>query len=293
MESTQSSLVPSDEAKEKYFTQAALDYQPTNQDIFITTSKGETQRLIFAKPQQLKENEEKELQGLRDYIRSRGNQMPPGFDDDQRLILRFLQGMKFHYEHTEKAMNENAIWRRESFPMDTRPFMDYLNQGIIYAYQRDKGQRPIIIINVEKISSSKIEQQNLINLSDYFLDHILTNIMYPSRIENWNVIVDLNNVGLTQIPQKLLKNMIAAMQRNYRGRMFKLYAINTHWLVRGLFKIAKSMLDEFTLSKINVLSTDFQASLLQTIDKSCLEQQYGGTLPNKTANYFPPEMLPQ
>jgi len=66
------------------------------------------------------------------------------------------------------------------------------------------------------------------------------------------VILDLTNVGLTQVPKSLLQGIISSMGKNYRGRMFRLFAVDVAWLVRGLWKIVKPMLDEFTASKINI-----------------------------------------
>jgi hypothetical protein len=62
----------------------------------------------------------------------------------------------------------------------------------------------------------------------------------------------LTNVGLTQVPKSLLQGIISSMGKNYRGRMFRLFAVDVAWLVRGLWKIVKPMLDEFTASKINI-----------------------------------------
>lgn len=81
------------------------------------------------------------------------------------------------------------------------------------------------------------------------------------------------------------------MQKNYRGRLFRLFAINVHWLVRGLWKIAKNLLDEFTLSKIHIHGNDFAEHLLQVIDENNLEQKFGGKLPNKETDFFPPQMI--
>jgi len=70
--------------------------------------------------------------------------------------------------------------------------------------------------------------------------------------------------------------------------LFKLYAVNTHWLVRGLWKVAKQMVDEFTLSKINLYGGDFQADILHLVPAENLEEKYGGKLPNKVKDFFPP-----
>jgi hypothetical protein len=50
----------------------------------------------------------------------------------------------------------------------------------------------------------------------------------------------------------LLQGIISSMGKNYRGRMFRLFAVDVAWLVRGLWKIVRPMLDEFTASKINI-----------------------------------------
>lgn len=103
MESTNHTLRPSDEAIAKYFTPEALSFVPTEQDIFITISKGH-QRLIFSPPMVLDEIEEKYLREFREHYKAKGLEIPPGYDDDTRLVLRFLQGSGFSYEKAEAAI---------------------------------------------------------------------------------------------------------------------------------------------------------------------------------------------
>ena len=81
------------------------------------------------------------------------------------------------------------------------------------------------------------------------------------------------------------------MQTKYRGRAFRLFAVNVHWLLRGLWQVAKAMLDEFTLSKMHMHGGDFKENVMKIIDEKNLEEKYGGKLPNKTSNFFPPEMI--
>ena len=84
--------------------------------------------------------------------------------------------------------------------------------------------------------------------------------------------------------------MLGAAQTNYRGRAYKIFIINANMILRGSFKIIYMMLDEFTAQKINLMGKDFKKKLLETIDEGCLEERFGGTLPNKTSDYFPPDM---
>ncbi len=74
--------------------------------------------------------------------------------------------------------------------------------------------------------------------------------------------------------------------------MFKLFAVHVAWLVRGLWKIVRPMLDEFTSSKINIFgSSDFEQEILKVVDADNLEKKYGGKCPDMTSNFFPPTMI--
>jgi hypothetical protein len=77
----------------------------------------------------------------------------------------------------------------------------------------------------------------------------------------------MDNVGLTQIPKSLLQGIVSAMTKNYRGRMYRLFCLNVAWLVRGLWKLVKTMIDEFTATKINIYGgNDYKDDILKVID---------------------------
>jgi len=48
-------------------------------------------------------------------------------------------------------------------------------------------------------------------LTVYLVEFLLTHCMVPSKIENFFIILDFNNVGMTQIPKSLLQAMIQTM----------------------------------------------------------------------------------
>lgn len=81
------------------------------------------------------------------------------------------------------------------------------------------------------------------------------------------------------------------MQKNFRGRLFRMFAINVTWLVRGVINIAKKWADEFTQAKVHCLGGDFQRHLLEIIDEQNLEAKFGGKLSNKVSDFFPPELI--
>lgn len=70
--------------------------------------------------------------------------------------MRYLQGLKWNYEATQLCVVEHHKWFKETFPIDPTPFKKYLDMGIFYGYKRDKGSRPILIVNVERIVASGV-----------------------------------------------------------------------------------------------------------------------------------------
>jgi GrpB-like predicted nucleotidyltransferase (UPF0157 family) len=69
---------PNDEAIAKFFTKAALEFTPTDTDVFITNSKGQSQRLIFQDPLPLKPYEVEHLNNFRKYLRDNNLTIPNG-----------------------------------------------------------------------------------------------------------------------------------------------------------------------------------------------------------------------
>jgi hypothetical protein len=45
---------------------------------------------------------------------------------------------------------------QENFPMEKTMFDKFLNMGIIYGYKRDKGGRPVLVFNIERMLSSGV-----------------------------------------------------------------------------------------------------------------------------------------
>lgn len=96
------------------------------------------------------------------------------------------------------------------------------------------------------------------------------------------IICDLDNIGVTNLPVSKIKAFLSIAQKNFRARMFRAFVINATWMIRATWKICTSVLDEFTAQKMVVLSSEYQKDLKQMIDEDCLEQKYGGKLPNVT-----------
>jgi hypothetical protein len=90
-------VIPTDEERALYVPQEMHAFEPQHHDVYIiaTTSK---QRMMFHSVHALEPEEEKHLEEFRGFITANNLTMPPGYDDDGRLALRFLEGVQFKYK---------------------------------------------------------------------------------------------------------------------------------------------------------------------------------------------------
>ena len=70
-------------------------------------------------------------------------------------------------------------------------------------------------------------------------------MMVKGHVENWLFVLDLNNVGITQLPINQLKGILGALNRNFRGRMFRNIIINVPMVLMGTWGIIKGWSDKF------------------------------------------------
>jgi len=76
-------------------------------------------------------------------------------------------------------------------------------------------------------------------------------MMISGKVENWVVLIDLNNVGLSSLPISALKTIMVYLSSNYRSRMFVTYIANTPSSIYIPWSIVKSFLEEITIKKIS------------------------------------------
>ncbi len=77
-------------------------------------------------------------------------------DDKDRFVLRFLQGNGFDYVKTFKSLEEHLEWRVANLPVDSEEIEAYANKGLLYFFGHDIKFRPILHINVKRISDANV-----------------------------------------------------------------------------------------------------------------------------------------
>ena len=145
-------------------------------------------------------------------------------------------------------------------------------------------------MNMLKFTELEADLEEQANIAYFFFDWVMNTMLSPGHVESWLIIMDYDGIALKDLPVKKLQSFVGAMQRNFRGRMFRNIVLNTHWVLQGLWNMVWGWLDPFVQQKITVCkAADMKSTLTQYVDESVLEEKYGGTRPNITSNYFPPK----
>lgn len=130
------------------------NYEPGLEDTFVIIPSGDYQRLLFD-GHELREREETHMNDFRNFLKVKGLSIPPFYDDSNRILLRFLQGLKWDYQKTYDEINEHHVWQQTVHTLQPEKFWPLLQSGILYGLKRDINQHPIIVMNVRRIVDTK------------------------------------------------------------------------------------------------------------------------------------------
>ena len=143
---------------------------------------------------------------------------------------------------------------------------------------------------MDKLKRTKTDHETLIAMSAYMTQYVISRALIPGQVENWITIIDFKNVGVTEVPTKLIKAMTKPMQDYFKGRLYTMWIVNAKWAMKIVWQIAKQVVDPLTLLKFKVEGEKFHEKLHEMVDPSCLEVKFGGTIPDKHDNFFPPDL---
>ena len=114
----------------------------------------------------------------------------------------------------------------------------------------------------------------------------------PGQVETYTTILDFKDLALYEWPVAQLLYMVKRMKASYKLRGNKIFAVNVHWLISAASQVIFTFLPAHISEKIFIVKTNGSKDLLKFIDADHLEQKYGGTLPNKETDFFPPRYNP-
>lgn len=212
------------------------------------------------------------------------------FFGDQEL-LRMLLGCKFCMKKSLLALQSAIKWRSENLEksfFSILPFCEHLlNSGFIYFHGRDHRFRPLLVLNIGKLDLVNNTVMDYCNLLCFLLEFAIQKLLLPGQVENWIVITDLNNKGLSDLPISSLKNIIKVLQDNFRCRMIVNYVVNAPSSLYFFWSIIKKFIEEHTIKKIRILKESIPVEIFSHFAKNQVEIKYGGSSPNLTS-FWPP-----
>ena len=97
-------------------------------------------------------------------------------------------------------------------------------------------------------------------------------MLIPGQVENWNMIVNLKDTSILSIPDPI-KKVITALSNNFIAKLYKSYIINMSLLLRILFKLMCSILEEITVRKIVVIDGKEDKRMFNFINPMNLEKK--------------------
>lgn len=114
--------------------------------------------------------------------------------------------------------------------------------------------------------------------------------MLPGRLEQSVLVIDTKGLALYEIPVKKIGHLCMRNTRYWKHSCAYVGIINVNWVVKPATKIIRQFLDPFQQEKTQIFTNDFKNFFAQRIGLEKMEKKYGGALPNKTTNFFPPEL---
>lgn len=138
----------------------------------------------------------------------------------------------------------------------------------------------------------------------FMMEYIRGNLFLPGQVENWNIMIDLDNLGLMSVPYKViillriirvqsLKSFMETLQSQYRCTSSRIFIMNVSYIFNMVWSTVKGFLEEHTKKKIQLTKASTCDELQALFAPNQLEIKYGGKAPNVESNFWPPIMPSQ
>lgn len=230
--------------------------------------------------------EKEALKDLHEHLKNNNFRISKTVFADDHYIVRFLQGNDWATDRTMQDMEVHLKWRKENLPITRRSVEDYLDSGFSYIYGRDRCMRPVLVLSGQLLSAVDDQEKALLTVI-YWLEYGIKRLMVTNRVEQFTVVIDLTDVAFYNIPLRLLQKVASTLQSNYRGRLSRLYFLNTPTLFWGVWSAISPILPPSTRGKVVVLSSDYQEALHAAIHPNQLEEKFGGLQPDNSRYDIP------
>jgi len=275
------------EAHSEYLLpQEVLLFEPTATEIFMRGEAKKGSRLIFLNTP-LTEEENAALLEYRRTLLKRGA-LAAEDDPFPRYMgahaLRLVQSAKYNMQKAADMMKTCVTERVRRLPIAEADVIDDLRLGFAYWHGRDRNCRPCLVLKLARMGPMLLDKERAVRLVIFALEYGLRFAMVPGRVENWVVVIDMENVMSIVNPMRIGSLISTAsaigttLEKVYCGRMVWIKIVNlpgSGMLTRAINGVIPSEKKD----KIEI-PTDVKAALLPHFEPNQLECRYGGTAPD-------------
>lgn len=162
----------------------------------------------------------------------------------------------------------------------------------MYIHGRDKRFRPLVIINPTallpfmKLGKDLIGEE-IIKCCIFIIEYMLKNMFLPGQIENYVVIIDVNKLGVSEIPKATLSKIIECLSKGYRYRTKRMFILNTTFSINLAWKVIESFMAGHMKNKMLMTDKHTSPELVNGFHPSQLEKKFGGQADDLT-EFWPP-----
>eukprot|EP00347_Sterkiella_histriomuscorum_P013314 403365191 len=132
--------------------------------------------------------------------------------------------------------------------------------------------------------------EELLLACTFMIEYIRNNMFIPGKIENWNILIDIENTSILKSPYKKMKVFMKAIQSQYRCAVVKIFMVNVSKSFQFIWKAVKKFMQKHTRQKMKITDKNTCKELLELYHPDQIEQKYGGKAPNYEKPTWPPRM---
>ena len=272
-------------------------HQPKGEEIMDELLEKKTRRIFDIPLQDYTEDEKEKLIEFYEYCKKQNYIIPTKTKSGNFSypnIFRQLQGADYDIEKGFNEIEKEIKFKNEKLPIEIKEdFIKIINSGFLYVHGRDKYYRPLIVFNPGLFNSIECSMENWENFGVFFMEFLVNKCLLPSKVENWNIIVDLGDLKISNIPYKL-KDIFSAFKGIYRCRLYKLYLLNMNFVFSMVWNLVTMIMGPTLEAKACKVDTnDGEYDLLfKLINRNQVEKKYGGTAENlNPGEYYPPKFI--
>lgn len=189
-------------------------------------------------------------------------------------LIRVIQCGAFDNPKIMKSLRSYLTYRVPIAENDK--YMEIVKTGLIYQNGITANFSPILIFKIFLLKElqEKYNLPDVLAFIDRFMFYLIEHFFIPGQVERWHMIVDLKNFAMPKI--NLLKEAVGVLQGKYICRLAKMYFINANVAMKYMFNLVKNFIDADTQKKFIFLDKENADELFRDINKSQIEEKYGG-----------------